>query len=406
MALLRGEVSASPGVLGLLHLTLLELIPEPEVGVQAIDASDSSAWYSSDPCPALHWSRPHFKHPVLLPIRASTWMLLQQGSSYSRHDLLTEVEAGIRASELSDAFPIGCDIWQALCSCAKAFKRLEMQPTLQAVSHPQVPAPCLNPQSIVRLTFPNKCSHDEMTPRITAGGSAGRKSRGSDLAGMSTILHRLSDQGLRLGERRQRAILALEDVETLPVEWSAGGVWLRDWILEELVRSRDNHSGSYQISSLATYLSTVMVDTSWTTWDDPQEWDEADWIAFIEHINFGCRSPEVRGEEELAPRAKHALSALARSLLRRAQSVPYKALKRLAEPVDSIPPWDSASSVLILARGLQPVDRASGKSWLVRGTRHSAAGQNARGNLQWYPRAVRVRSPAFPRTASLAMAHW
>lgn len=347
-SLLKGELPGSAGAVGLLHLTFLDLLPDPEIGVQVIDPQVPTAWHCGEPCPALLWSRPHFRHPVWLPILPSTWMLLTKATPASRADLLAEVETCIRSSRLSEAFAQGCDIWQVLCSCAKAFRRLEMQPTMQAVSHPQVPSPCLNPQSIARLTSPEKCSLDAMTPRVTPSASRARQARGADLAGVSKVLNHLSNQDLRLGERRQRAILAMEEIEALQVEWSPAGAWLKEWILEELVRSRDNHPGCYQISSLSTYFSTLLVDTGWTIWDEPLEWDESDWSAFVDLINSACRTAEDDKKEDIVPRAKHALSALVRSSLRRGQPVPHQVLQRLAEPTDSLPAWDSASSVLIL----------------------------------------------------------
>lgn len=347
-SLLKGELPGSAGALGLLHLIFLDLLPEPEIGIQAIDPEVATAWHCGEPSPALLWSRPHFKHPVWLPLLPSTWMLLKKATSANRADLLAEVEACIRSSRLSQAIPSGSDVWQVLSACAKAFRRLEMQPTMQAVSHPQVPAPCLNPQSIARLATPEKCSLDVMTPRITSSASRARQARGADLAGVSKVLNHLSNQDLRLGERRQRAILAMEGIDALQVEWSPAGAWMKEWILEELVRSRDNNPGCYQISSLSTYFSTLLVDTRWTEWDEPPEWDESDWTAFADLISSACRTAEDDKKEDIVPRAKHALSALVRSLLRRAQHVPHQVLQRLAEPSESVPPCDSASSVLIL----------------------------------------------------------
>lgn len=347
-SLLKGELPGSAGAVGLLHLIFLDLLPEPEIGIQVLDPEVATAWHCAEPCPALLWSRPHFKHPVWLPVLPSTWMLLTKATPASREDLLAEVEACIRSSSLSASLPSGCDVWQLLCSFAKAFRRLEMQPSMQAVSHPQVPSPCLNPQSIARLTSPGKCSLGVMTPRITATASCSRQVRGADLAGVSKVLNHLSNQDLRVGERRQRAILAMEGIEELQVEWSAAGAWLKEWILEELVRSRDNHPGCYQISSLSTYFSTLLVNTVWTSWDEPLEWDESDWSAYVDLISSACRTAEDDKKEDIVPRAKHALSALVRSLLRRAQHVPHQVLQRLAEPTESVPPCDSASSVLIL----------------------------------------------------------
>lgn len=363
-SLLKGEIPGSAGALSLLHLTFMDLLPEPDIGVQIIDPEVTTAWRCDDPCPALLWSRPHFKHPVWLPILPSTWMLLNKATPASREDLLAEVEACIRSSRLSEAFAQGCDIWQVLCSCAKAFRRLEMQPTMQAVSHPQVPSPCLNPQSIARLAAPGQCSLDMITPRITTSTSRSRQARGADLAGVSKVLNHLSNQDLRLGERRQRAILAMEEIEALQVEWSPAGAWLKEWVLEELMRSRDNYPGCYQISSLSTYSSTLLVDTRWTIWDEPPDWDETHWTAFVDLINCACRTPEDDKKEEIVPRAKHALAALVRSLLRRGQHVPIQVLQRLAEPTESVPAWDSASSVLIShedhARAVELV-----KGWLA-----------------------------------------
>lgn len=346
-SLLKGELPGTTGALSLLHLTFLDLLPNPEIGVQVFDPKDTIAWHCGDPRPALLWSRPHFKHPVWLPILPSTWMLLNKATPVSREVLLAEVKACIMSSRVRKALPSGCDIWQVLCSCAKAFRRLEMQPTMQAVSHPQVPSPCLNPPSIARLVWPEKCSLDPMTHRITASAYRTRQDRGADLAGVSKVLNHLSNQDLRLGERRQRAILAMEEIEALQVEWSPAGAWLKEWILEELVRSRDNRPGCYQISSLSTYLSTLLVDTRWTVWDEPPEWDESDWAAFIDLINSACRTPEDDKKEEIVARAKHALAALVRSLLRRGQHVPIQVLQRLTEPTEPVPAWDSASSVLI-----------------------------------------------------------
>lgn len=347
-SLIRGELSGSAGALALLHLTFFDLLPTPEVGIRAIDQDDSTSWYSSEPFPGIYWFRPHFKHPVWLPIMPTTWMMLNQTTPTVRSTLLKQVEGCIRASRHSSAFAPGCDVWAELCSSAKAFRRLEMMPTMQAVSHPFVPAPCLNPQSIFRLLNPDTISHSAPKPLIKSGGSRNMKARASDLVGMSKILQHVSNHDVRLGERRQRVMLAIESIEKLQVEWSPAGTWVREWILEDLVRSLDNIHGCYQVSSLATYLSTLIVDTKWACGEDPYDWDEAEWTGFIELINLSCCTPEDKKSDEIVPRAKYALSALIRSLMRRAQHVPHSILRRLAEPTESVTAWDSASAVLIL----------------------------------------------------------
>jgi hypothetical protein len=354
--LLKGQLSATPTVLSILHLMFVDLVPDPEVVLKALDAEDNSAWWSKDPCPALLWSRTHFVHPTWLPVRASTWLLLEQVPVRPRTvpTLIAEVEIAIATSRLGHWFSNSSAFWIELCSCSRSFRRMEMQPTLLAVSDPSVPAPSLNPNSISRLAMPSARTHQTYPQRVREKrSSANRKSRGADLVEMTGILNRMSDQDLRLGERRQRAILSMESIQALNVNWTPAGVWMREWLMDELCRTRDHDPGRYQISSLSTYYSTLLVHTAWAQWDDPFEWEEDTWVEFIDLISNACGTAEGISDEELHPRAKHALSALVRSLMRRKHWVPTAVLRRLNEPTETAHPFDSASSVLLSREDLK-----------------------------------------------------
>lgn len=364
--LLKGELNASPEVLSVLHLMFVDLVPDPAVVLSALDASDTSVWLSKDPCPALLWSRPHFVHPVWLPVRSTTWLLLEQVQARPRTavSLVADVEKAIASSGLGRWFSNSSDLWLELCNCARFFRRLEMQPTLLAASDPLVPAPALNPHSITRLAWPSTGALRTTPLRARDKRAAGnRKSRGADLLEMTGILNKMSDPDLRLGERRRRAILSMEGIQALNVNWTPAGVWLCEWLMEELRRTRDRDLGCYQISSLSTYYSTLLVHTAWTGWDDPFEWEEDTWIEFIDLISTACQSGEKDSEEELHPRAKHALSALVRSLMRRKHWIPTAVLQRLSEPTDMAHPFDSASSVLLSRKDLNAATERL-NSWL------------------------------------------
>lgn len=363
--ILKGQLSASPVVLSVLHLMFVDLVPAAVVVLKALDGSDNSAWWSKDPCPALVWNRPHFVHPVWLPMRASTWLLLKQVQVRPRTAvaLVADVEKAIASSRVGCWLSSSSDLWMELCECACSFRRLEMQPTLLAASDPLVPAPALNPHSITRLAWPSTSAlrtSPLRPPEKRAAGS--RKSRGADLLEMAGILNKMSDQTLRLGERRQRAIMSMESIQALRVSWTPAGTWMREWLLEELRRTRDHDPGCYQISSLSTYYSTLLVHTGWCAWDDPFEWEEDTWVGFIDLISSACRSAE-QCSEELHPRAKHAISSIVRSLMRRRHWVPTVVLGRLGEPTESAHPYDSASSVLLLREDLLQATKRL-KVWL------------------------------------------
>lgn len=181
--------------------------------------------------------------------------------------------------------------------------------------------------------------------------------KGADLAELQNCLAKHMLQAERLGERQARAKKCIRDIEQSGVQYGAPGRWLRDWILHELERSAHLVKKSYALSSLHTYSTTLLLAVNQLPlYTDPYEWQEDEWIHFALLLNSKCAHihAAVRDDSDrtaLGERAKHALSALALSLVRREHYIPQELMKMIGETGPQSP-HGSASSTLILHKSV------------------------------------------------------
>jgi len=367
-ALAQGSVQSSPPTLALLHLIFVDVIVDPDLAIETVVSSNGTnnvhrvgnRW-------GLMWMRPHFVEPTWLPIQVSTWHLLQKADAgrTTRQDL-------VRDTTLTIAQLMPCVQWPKsvesrfayILNSAQNYARLELQPSLVAVSSIGVPAPALSLHSLRRLA-------GEEGDQLPPNGHPARwyrqsrqNSRDEGLEAISKALNRYSNQTLRLGERRRRAIECRGEISGADVRWTPFSGWLRDWICEELVRTRDNERGCYQISSLATYFSTLRLSgRNAPLLGDPGDWTQGEWICLLEWTQQLANPASTQGTQGLCERVRHAALALVHSLRRRQIQVPMGVLKLLYEQADPLP-GGSSSSVLVrradLTRALQIA-----RSWLV-----------------------------------------
>lgn len=343
-----GQLDLPSTALATLHLLFMDLLPTGELALQAT-CEGNHTLASGTICPVVRWEREHFVHPTCIPIRESTWLLLKQcPERFSRDQLLSQLHEYNSWNSLIGITPdTPLALWQLLCQTAQSFRRLELAPSLLTVSHPDIPAPCLNAMSLARLggdqapvaglQRPPKC-------RSTSPKHA------QDVAALKQVLGRYESQTERLGERQRRAseaIKAIKAIRLLPVEWSPGGSWLRDWILEELPRTRNDVDGRYLLSSLSTLLASLTVRMEWDSGDDPLDWGEDEWRDYIDLIDHGCRGKPAPKDSPVDQRARTALLALVKSLVRRGQPIPALVFQRLYGPGEQQPPRDSASASLL-----------------------------------------------------------
>ena len=346
--LLEGTMGSNAAPLLLLNLLFVDQVPDPQVAFAAV-MHPGESFDLRGPRPALKWSRAHFVHPVWLPLHAATAFLLERRglAAMSRDELLRETTAALNLSPLAKHAALNStSCWDSLSFWSQSFRRLHLPPSLLAASHPSVPAPCLNGASIARLTGHQYIDTSPRPPRLARNHSAQRAKSG-DITALGTVLNKYGDTDQRLGERRLRAINALSAIQEITANWSPGGLWLRDWALDELRRSRDAAKNCYRVSSIATYFSTLILARRSLQHSDPADWDEEEWEGFISEVQQGCTGDIPSMKTEICDRAKPALLAVARSLSRRDEFVPATVWSRLQEAHEKLAPGDSASSILI-----------------------------------------------------------
>ena len=367
-ALARGTVHAPAPAIALLHLIFVDLIVEPELAVETVISSDRTQnvhrvgrrW-------GLMWRRPHFVEPTWLPIQPSTWHLLQKadGDRTTRQDLIRDATVAVAQVLPFVQWPKsveGC--FAFILNCAQNYARLELAPSLVAASSIDVPAPALSLYSLRRLA--GELAVDELPPsghpaRCYRQSRQNSRDEGAEV--LSKALNKYSNQTLRLGERRRRAIECRREISTATVRWTPFSGWLRDWICEELVRTRDNERGCYQLSSLATYYSTLSLARGKShLLGDPEDWTQDEWICFLQSTQQLASPSSIRETHGLCERVRHAALALVHSLRRRQIQVPMGVLELLHEHADPVP-GSSSSSVLLrgadMTRALQIA-----RSWL------------------------------------------
>lgn len=367
-ALTRGSVVAPIPALAALHLLFIDLVPEAELALEAILHSPRRS-HSVGQRQGLLWHRPHQLNATWLPVQASTWQLLtmaQKTGQLVRADLLRDVCASALA-EVSDVrWPENDDVerWNWLAACAANFRRLSLPPSLTAVSATQVAAPALSRHSLYRLA--GQMPEPQLaTPRLPRLLDNPLSTKDEGLEALSRTLHKYANSEQRLGERRKRAVNCRREIVEAAVRWTPFARFLRDWIAEELTRTRDGFPGSYQLSSLSTYLATTLLaKTRVQTLDDPDEWSADDWTQYIDWTDKLCRGSASGDGGVPTERARHALLALIRSLRRRQIDVPRAALERLHEAPENTTAGDSSSAVLIMPRDIRRAAELA-RHWLA-----------------------------------------
>lgn len=352
--LLAGYIDAPCSVLALLHLLFIDHMPCPNLCISAVTET-SKVLKSIDQCAGLNWTRSHFVHPTWMPIQGSTARLLDrlEDSAMSSATLIALTCAAIRKTKHSRWPASNSACWGALSAISGGLRRLTFSPSICAVSHPSVAAPCLSEHSLHRLGGAPVTTVSQPPSRKSGGATSSRK--GEDSRFLITTLGKYASSAERHGEKRARAIKCLEDLEDPSISWSPFIFWVKAWVIDELRRSRDGANGCYQISSILTYTTTLLVAQKQTDLSvDPLDWEDGEWSSWVTQINRVCATDEssalaVNDGENLTDRAKHALHALVGSLTRRCEYVPPEVRAKLQFVSKTITPHGSASACLISA---------------------------------------------------------
>ncbi|PJI95858.1 hypothetical protein CLU85_0587 [Acidovorax sp. 69] len=366
-ALAQGAVQAPPAAIALLHLIFVDLIVDTELAIETVILSKTQNVHLVGSRWGLMWRRPHFVEPTWLPIQVSTWRLLQMaaGDCTTRQNLIRDTTVAVAQALPFVQWPRSVDgRFTFILDAAKSFVRLELPPSLVAASSASVPAPALSLHSLRRLSGEEV---DELSPNTHPPRwyrQSRPNSRDEGLEAISKALNRYSNQTLRLGELLSRAIECRGDISGAEVRWTPFSGWLRDWVCEELVRTRDDVPGRYQISSIATYFSTLSLARRRVHFlGAPEDWTEGDWSSFLEWTHQ-LASPSLNQEAHgLCERVRHAAFALIHSLRRRQIHVPMSVWAQLREHADPHPSG-STSSVLVLHADLSRALQIA-RSWLA-----------------------------------------
>lgn len=352
--LASGQLDAPVHVLAVLHLLFIDLVPDLESCVLAVSRNSDSLKFIGRRV-GLLWKRPHFVHSTWLPLQPTTVELIRIGATTtpSRYLLISQVCCTVRAKWTANWPAKDEDCWAAMGLAAYGFRRLSLAPSICALSLPALPAPTLSELSLRRLAIDSNLLSVPALPRSQGPRKLKSVSKGADLKALQSHLSANSSTVDRFGERRARAKKCIAEIRVADVLWTTLGRWFRDWIFEELERSYKLLKDSYALSSLVTYLTTLLISIDQLpTYLDPYEWEEEEWLAYALEVNARCCRFSIlvldaSQQPVLADRARNALGALLRSLMRRQQAVPMKLLKMLGESAEPLP-HGSASSVLIL----------------------------------------------------------
>lgn len=356
-AFVDGDIDATKHVLAVLHLIFIDQIPDIDLCATAVSERHKYFKTYSNRMGIL-WDRPYFIHPTWIPVQPTAALLLEMldADVPAPHELKREVCTFLRRIDKVSWPPKDTECWVAISETTKDWRRLAFGPSMNAVSDLCVPAPTLSDLSLQRLAgiqIPISSIQISSMPRRSASRHA------DDLKQLIRCLNKYSSKVKRLGERRKRAIDCLKEIEELAVTWTQFGSWIREWVVDELRMSRDGIHGCYQISSIGTYLSTLLLaQNSFDHGDDPDEWEESEWLSWVEYINLKCEFSTAnfkdnRVEDLLHERAKNALNALIASLKRREQHVPAGVYSVLGLSRGKMAPHGSASSTLISRNNVQ-----------------------------------------------------
>ncbi len=366
VSLIQGRIGASAQVLALLHLLFIDLVTDPNCALDAVLSSDSSRHFQRfGRRHGLLWERPHWVEAVWLPIQHSTWHLLQkvQPGSITRGNLIRGVcSAAEEALSCANWPNSDIDRWASLTACAQNFGRLALPPSLVAVSAIEMPAPSLSMCSLARLGGQSQ-DRQPTSARMNGNSHQRLSARDESLEALSKVLNKYSNQTQRLGERRKRAIECRQAIAGAHVRWTLFARFLRDWLMDELTRTRDNSPGCYQLSSLGTYLSTLtLARGKVSVLGDPDEWTQSEWNAFLDWTNQLSGSPASGETSGLCERVRHAVMALVRNLGRRNVFVPRSVFECLREQVPPIP-GSSSSAVLVTHHDIKKAMQVA-QAWL------------------------------------------
>lgn len=351
--LMRGHIDAKPQILAVLHLIFVDQIPDATLCADAAANPDKYfRIYAHEQ--GIIIERDHFVHKTWIPIQPTTRALLAQVVTPmpSQHELKKQIESVIRGIHEVSWPQDSQSFWQALGDSTQAWRRLELAPSLNALSDLTVPTPCLSANSLRRLAG-EKIDFAEAMKRSRYVPNCGRKNVEDGVKTIVSILGKYSSSVERFGEKRNRAIRCIKSIEGIQTIWSAMGMWLKEWILDELECTRSGKQGCYQISSLNTYLSTLLLaNYESLQWDDPYEWEDGDWLTWIGAIDSHCskdKPAQVEKSDNVSDRARSAICALVNSWIRRGNSTPTAVRAKLGLPSTAISAGGSTSSTLIMA---------------------------------------------------------
>ena len=365
-SLAQGKINASAPALALLHLLFIDLVTDPDCALDAVLSTESSRISQRLGLrQGLLWKRPHLVGATWLPIQPSTWLLLEKArpASLNRTTLIRDVcSAAEEALSCANWPESAADRWATVTACAQNFRRLSLPPSLAAISAIEVPAPALSLYSLARLAGQSldRQLSSTHTPRNT---QQRQSARDESLDFLSKALNKYSNQQQKLGERRKRAIDCRREITEATVRWTPFARFLRDWLTDELIRTRDQAQGCYQLSSLATYFSTITIARSKVpAHGDPDEWTEDEWIAFLDWTEQFSGSSQSEDRTALGERVRHAVMALVRSLRRRQMFVPTGVYERLREQIP--PTAGSSSSAVLVTHGDMTHAAQIAQAWL------------------------------------------
>jgi hypothetical protein len=350
--LVSGNIDASLEALVVLHLVFIDLIPDTELCLAAVlDRPRTLKTFKN--CTVLQWARAHFVHPTCMPLQPSTTQIIKSlsDSTPSRLTLLFEISKAIRSKGYARWPGSDSQCWNAINTTARSFRRVYLPPSINAVSHFGVAAPCLSAHSMDRLAGTSTTSTRALSKRKPVRAMAARKT--DDARFLVTTLGKYASSIERLGEKRVRAIKCMEALGVEGTWWTPFVLWIRKWCEDELRRSRDRLDGCYQISSILTYTTTLLLGSGeMDVMDDPCDWEDAQWAAWIAIINKGgAVQPTMQRNatdgNELTERVKNAAGALVRSLIRRKEYVPLEIRIKVGLTSKTVTPGGSACACLI-----------------------------------------------------------
>jgi len=341
----------------LLHLMFVDLLDGEQIVLPAIRKPETHFTHAP-PRPGVRWKRPYFVHDFWLPLTTESALLCVKLRSQAFNINLLDPELRqfiFRATSIN----LEADVFSLLLQWARAYKRIFFPPALLASATAHVESPCLNQASLTRLWQGNSIGIKSSLPALEIRGK--HTTLSNDVEKLAGIINKFADTNERLGERRKRAVDALAAIHARGADWSPSGLFLKDWSIDELIRSRDNVHGRYEVSSFSTYLSRLKIGFQ-SIGDDPYDWGEQAWMDFVETVEKHFSDKDFKYGDVLTDGSRNALGALLRSLHRRAISVPRNLWTYVSDTEGITAPHDSASSTLLTEEDLLASDLMIGRT--------------------------------------------